>query len=58
MWQWMGKDNLGPLLMLLCNDTMESQGWATDELFAEVRTGQGNEQAKDLKERAELRHRG
>lgn len=58
MWQWMGKDDLGPLLMLLRNDTMESQDWGSDGLFAEVRTGPGDGQAKDPKVRAELRHRG
>lgn len=47
MWQWVGWDDLGPLLMLVCSDSMESQCWGTDGPFAEVRTGQGDGQAKD-----------
>lgn len=48
-----GKDDHGPLLMLARNDTMEARGWGTDELFAEVRTDQGDGQVRE-----EPRHRG
>lgn len=49
----MAKDSLRPLLMPVCNDAMESQCWGTD-----VRTGEGDGQAKDPEMRAEPRHRG
>lgn len=54
----MTKDDFRPLLLPVCSDTMEIQCWGTDGPFAVVRTGQGEEQAKDPEMRAEPRHRG
>lgn len=54
----MRKNDLRPLLLPVCNDAMEIQCWGTDGPFAEIRTTQGEGQAKDPEMRADPRHRG